>query len=172
MRIAYIGGMKDHPVFFSLSIYFAGCDAHPKCIGCHNPELHNPLNGFELTPQELCSIVVSKLEMLKFKTVAFVGGEPLAPYNRDGVRHVAKFLKAKFPDIVKILYSWRTPEDIANEELLEYVSDIDEFVLGRYDESQRTGTFPASANQLYIPRGRLIEYVSTIQTRERNQICG
>lgn len=169
MHISYIGGLKDHPRYLTLSIYFSGCDADPKCLKCHNPELHNPNNGIQMTPDELASVVIKQLERFRFPVVAFVGGEPLAPYNREGVKLVSKLIHEHFPGIKTILYTWRMPEDLIKENLLDYIKYIYEFVLGRYDYTKHVNGFPSSTNQLYMDKRRVDEYVNCVSKGKRRK---
>jgi len=160
MYIAYIGGMKDHPKYLSLSVYFSGCDANPKCKGCHNPELHNPYYGYKTEIPQLVDIVLNKLKLLPKPVLAFLGGEPLAPYNREAVKEVARAVKTIYPESLILLFSWRMPEDIYTEKLLDHVKYIDEFVLGRFDITKKTDDFPASSNQIYITKDEFLRRVN------------
>jgi anaerobic ribonucleoside-triphosphate reductase activating protein len=154
---------NDHPKLLSLSIYFQGCDKVPKCAFCHNKDTWEPFKGFKYEISELNEIIKDKvsyaLETYEKIAVSFLGGEPLAPYNREAVLEISKELKEEFGDkIVNILFSWRTLEDIKNQNLEKYIEYIDEFVLGPYEHELRNVDkngnvlFPASKNQKYIKR--------------------
>jgi len=155
VKIAFIGGQKDHPTFFTLSVYFSGCDANPKCKGCHNPELHDPNFGFEMSVDDLIQTVLSKLQYMSLPVLALVGGEPLASYNRDAVLALTKAVKERLPQTTIILFSWRTLEELVEQDLLKYVEYVDEFVLGRFEITQKTDGFPSSKNQIYISKQEL-----------------
>jgi anaerobic ribonucleoside-triphosphate reductase activating protein len=171
-RIGYFYG--DHPKYHSVSIYYQGCDRQPKCPMCHNLHTWEPFKGFEMTNDEIIESLIYKTEPLieQGMTVAlvFLGGEPLAPYNRDSTYEVSKFFKEKFGDkIVTTLYSWRMPVEIADQELLKFVRYIDEFVLGPYRHDMRNVDengnilFPASTNQLYITHDELLREIKKLK---------
>lgn len=163
MSISYIGILNDLPDRLTVSIYFSGCDAEPKCTGCHNPSLWDPNSGVQITDDRLLQLIIDKLSVSGLDTVAFLGGEPLAQYNRDSVLYVSRALKSMSYRCV--LFSYRTVEDIVRQNLLEYVKYIDEFKLGRYDYTLATGKFPASSNQEYMDRRRFDNYVAQISRR-------
>ncbi len=166
---------NDHPHLFGLSIYFQGCDRHPKCPYCHNPQTWQPGIGYEYDLNELIEIVIGKVEYVMQTysklAVCYVGGEPLAYYNRDAVLELSRAFKLKFGDsIVNTLFSWRMPDDIVEQGLLDYVAYIDEFVLGPYDHTKRNEIdgkllFPASTNQAYLKEGLM--NASTVQLSAR-----
>jgi len=165
---------NDNPHLFGLSIYFQGCDRNPKCPYCHNPQTWAPYQGYEYELDELIEVIFNKLDYVFDSydklSLCYVGGEPLAPYNRDAVLAISKAVKARYGDkIVNVLFSWRMPDEIIEGGLMPYIEYIDEFVLGPYDYTLRNYTdenntevgFPASTNQLYIKKEELI-YASTI----------
>lgn len=165
-RIIYSYG--DHPHLHSVSIYYQGCDRQPKCAFCHNPQTWEPFRMFNLTDDEVILSVEDKLLPLisnEMKAaIVFLGGEPLAPYNRDSVYAVSKYFKMKFGDLVTtMLYTWRYIEDLKQEDLLKFVQYIDEFVLGPYIHELRVTDdngnikFPVSSNQLYVNKLYILE---------------
>lgn len=145
----------DHPYLPSVSIYFQGCDAFPKCAGCHNPETWDFDESFQVDFEHLLKTVIKKLELLLEKypqvALAFLGGEPLSDRNRKSAYLIAKFFKEKFEDrVLTILYTWRMPEDLVIIDIpLDY---FDEFVMGRYIKELHQDGFPASSNQIYFSR--------------------
>ncbi len=146
---------EDHPIYPSVSIYFQGCDAFPKCTGCHNQDTWDFDESFAVEYDEISSLVIQKTDLLllEYETIAicFLGGEPLSSRNRECVRLLSWEMKQKYADrIVNVLYSWREPKDL--QDLEKYVEYIDEFVLGKFEIKLKTRGFPASSNQLYIKR--------------------
>lgn len=145
----------DHPYLPSVSIYFQGCDAFPKCAGCHNPETWDFDESFQINFDHLLATVVQKIELLLNKypqvALAFLGGEPLSVRNRRSAYLIAKFVKEKFEDkVLTIVYTWRMPEDLTKIDIpLDY---FDEFVMGRYIKELHQNGFPASSNQIYFSR--------------------
>ncbi len=151
---------NDHPIYPSVSVYFQGCDATPKCVGCHNPETWDFDEKYTRGYDEILQVVIEKLSLLlkgySKVALAFVGGEPLSKRNRQCVRLLSKDAKEIFGvDVLTILYSWREPIDLLP--LKEYVQYIDEFVLGKFEISLKKDDFPASSNQIYLKREQLDE---------------
>lgn len=158
---------NDHPKLLGISIYFQGCDRSPKCLLCHNKETWEPYRGFKYDLEDLIQILKDKityaLESYDKIAVVYLGGEPLAPYNRDSVFQISKELKEEFSEkIVNTLYSWRTLEEIEFQNLENYIVYMDELVLGPYDHAQRNVDekgnvlFPASKNQKYIKLNKVL----------------
>jgi len=158
MRVAKIEtNFVDHPTLPAISVYFRGCDADPKCEGCHNPELWEYNNGEDYSSIEIMEEVAVKakelLQTYDKVAVVFVGGEPTAPYNINDVMILSNYIKSAAGNrVVTLLYSWRTKEELMRDfdysTVLKY---IDEFVLGRFIQAQKIeGRFPASINQVYV----------------------
>ncbi|AEH50335.1 4Fe-4S cluster-binding domain-containing protein [Pseudothermotoga thermarum] len=157
---------NDHPVYPSVSVYFQGCDAIPKCVGCHNPETWDFDEKFAINYDEILSISVEKLSFLLngFSKVAlaFVGGEPLSERNRECVKLLSRDVKKIFGSkVLTILYTWREPIDLLP--LKDYIQSIDEFVLGRFEISLKEDGFPASKNQMYLRKEQLEEFFMTFE---------
>lgn len=139
----------------------------PKCHMCHNPETWHLSERFKRDPEDVVKTIDEKLsDLLRyFPKVALVllGGEPLAPYNREETLSLSKMFKEKYGErLTVVLFTWRLPKDIVKENLLKYVQYVDEFVMGRYLHTYRRDGFPASKNQIHIDRRtfeRMIEAV-------------
>lgn len=143
----------DHPFLPALSVYFQGCDAYPKCLGCHNPETWDFDETFAVDYILLQTRVIEKLSLLlkvnEKVALVLLGGEPLSKRNRFWAISLARDVKQTFGDAVTVLvYSWRTLDDLANEGV--DISYFDEMVLGRYEKNLHTEGFPASSNQVYL----------------------
>lgn len=130
----------------SVSIYYSGCDIPVKCKECHNFELWAKQDT-KIKYEELLRII-KEFNTFNYSNeliVSFLGGEPLAEYNRNSVIEVSKKLKEDFPEVKIIIYSWRLPEDIKDE----WVENIDLGVLGQFDIGElRADYLPASSNQI------------------------
>ncbi|MDM7321577.1 MAG: 4Fe-4S cluster-binding domain-containing protein [Fervidobacterium pennivorans] len=156
----------DHPSLPSVSVYFQGCDAYPKCLGCHNPETWDFDEKFAVDFSHLVRHVVAKLDVLLnvYDKVALVllGGEPLSPRNRKYAYILARVVKEVFQEkVVVLVYSWRTPKDLLELDVpLDY---FDEYVLGRYLQKYHRDGFPASANQLYLTKEELKQIFETLK---------
>jgi anaerobic ribonucleoside-triphosphate reductase activating protein len=156
----------DHPSLPSVSVYFQGCDAYPKCLGCHNPETWDFDEKFAVDFSHLVQHVVAKLDVLLnvYDKVALVllGGEPLSSRNRKYAYILARVVKEVFQErVVVLVYSWRTPKDLLELDVpLDY---FDEYVLGRYLQKYHRDGFPASANQLYLTKEELKQIFETLK---------
>jgi len=160
----------DHPSLPSVSVYFQGCDAYPKCLGCHNPETWDFDEKLAVDFSHLVQHVVAKLDVLLnvYDKVALVllGGEPLSPRNRKYAYILARVVKEVFQEkVVVLVYSWRTPKDLLELDVpLDY---FDEYVLGRYLQKYHRDGFPASANQLYLTKEELKQIFETLKINKQ-----
>lgn len=163
----------DHPSLPSVSVYFQGCDASPKCIGCHNPETWAFDSSYQIDLLYLLEKVIEKLKFLLTKNekvaLALLGGEPLSEKNKESAYLVAKAVKEHFNDrVTTILYTWRTPRQLLKINIpLDY---FDEFVLGKYRAEYFTDRFPASKNQLYINKKKLNVLLAILRKEKRKSL--
>lgn len=130
----------------SVSIYYSGCDIPVKCKECHNPELWRN-SPSQLNYEELHRLIKSYADFgySDELIISFLGGDPLAPFNRDSVMEVSKKIKQDFPEAKLIIYSWRLPQEIEDE----WIENFDFGVLGKFDIGEyREGYLPASTNQI------------------------
>jgi anaerobic ribonucleoside-triphosphate reductase activating protein len=153
----------DHPKLFGISIYFYGCDVNTEygefCKDCHNPELwFEDKCENKIDIETTLSILTNKIDFLfnnmttNKLSINFVGGEPLTKINRIHTLNISKYLKEKYNDqITTLVYSWRQPNHILDQDILDYIKYIDEFVLGKFEIDKKIeNRFPASTNQQYI----------------------
>lgn len=86
---------------FRLSVWVSGCPI--RCKGCHNKDLWDENLGVEYSKE-----VEDKLmEMLKdpnIKGLSILGGEPLAPYNCEGVKQLCIRANNECPE--KDIWLW------------------------------------------------------------------
>ena len=117
----------------ALVIYFMGCSKN--CKGCHNPELQQQT---DTNPGMDTQKILGYLREMEgfYDSVVFSGGDPLEQPN--ALYHLASKIKIK-----KILYTGKLFENI-NPKILKV---IDVVIDGPYDETKKTGGFPASSNQ-------------------------
>lgn len=130
----------------AISIYYSGCDVPVKCEGCHNKELWTKQNE-RIEYKALYKQVLwyNEFNPKSKLTVAFLGGDPLAEYNRRSFMEVTRKLKRDFSDIEIILYSWRLTDDIDKE----WVKNVDYGVLGKFEKEKfRENFLPGSSNQV------------------------
>ncbi|MGB4263109.1 MAG: 4Fe-4S cluster-binding domain-containing protein [Fervidobacterium sp.] len=156
----------DHPELPSVSVYFQGCDATPKCFNCHNPETWTFSSDFSVDFDYLESKVLEKLGILFSRypraSLALLGGEPLSMHNRVFAYKLAKVVKERYQDrVVTILYTWRLPKDLLDMDIpLEY---FDEFVMGRYMREYAKEGFPASKNQIYLDSVSVLTIIDSLK---------
>ena len=124
------------------SIYLAGCQHN--CIGCHNPQSHDPLAGKEMSLDEIMEIVREE----DFN-VTLTGGDPLfRPYSTKLL--ISELKKDRRNIWVYTGYTWE--EIISSTELTETISLADVVVEGKFILSERDTDlrFKGSANQRII----------------------
>ena len=157
----------DHPKLPSVSVYFQGCDAVPKCLGCHNPETWQFSNDFSVDFNYLESKVLEKLDILLTRypqvSLALLGGEPLSMRNRTSAYKLAKRVKETYQNkVFTLLYTWRLPKDLLTVDIpLEY---FDGFVMGKYMHKYAKQGFPASKNQIYMSSEQLADILTILST--------
>ena len=140
----------DHPFRKpSFVLYFCGCFRN--CPGCHSPELQNPYSDLcqTVTTEELISVLEYYIEKFRNKitSIVLLGGDPVL-YAKDIVK-VFSYLKKKYV-LEVVLYTGELFENLDAD--LKDVVDL--VVDGEYQETLKTGSFPASANQrIFIKEG-------------------
>jgi anaerobic ribonucleoside-triphosphate reductase activating protein len=152
IKVILTSSLNSDGLFYpSLSLYYSGCDKEVKCPECHNPELHGFENGFQTNTESLISELESNLtfwlSLYKRISISYLGGEPLAKWNRDSVLEVSKYFKEKYRDkICNVFYSWRYLEDLYP--LKQYIEYMDFGVLGDFQiENRNIDYIPSSSNQ-------------------------
>lgn len=112
-----------------VSLWVSGCPL--KCKGCHNSQLWEQSFGKKFTDENIKEI----LDLLNndyISGLSVLGGEPLAPYNRDTVLDVCKKVKNEYPS--KDIWLWTGYEwDIVKD--LEIIDVVDYIVWGSYKEN-------------------------------------
>lgn len=126
-------------------LWVSGCEHH--CIGCHNPETHDPASGylFDKAAEE------KLFELLRPSYIAgitFSGGDPLYSSNIDTVTRLAKQIRNRMPEKDIWVYTGYLYEEVRHLELLQY---IDVLVDGEYEQDKRcVDRFYGSTNQRMI----------------------
>ena len=137
----------------AISIFLRGCDKEVPCSGCHNMELYNETDN-EIYLEELQNVLRDYLEQYAsiYGTqniqVAILGGEPLSRKNRSVTHAISRYIKEMYNTSTVIVYSWRTLEDIEEENLSRFLRYVDYGVLGAFEEENFVpNTIPSSSNQ-------------------------
>lgn len=137
-----------HP---AISLYLTGCDNPVKCNGCHNYELQKQSYknySIDIIKQEIDANIYNYLQFHDKLFIAILGGEPLAEYNKKISLQISKHIKKQHRSSTIVVYSWRTYEQIQEDNLEPYIKYIDYGVLGVYDDTLYVeNTLPASSNQ-------------------------
>jgi anaerobic ribonucleoside-triphosphate reductase activating protein len=159
MRIA---GLKANDVVncksgITVSLWMQGCNKH--CLGCHNPETWNFEGGYLIDTEELIHNIINLVkENGIVRNFSILGGEPLAPQNRNNTQYIIARVREVYPNIKIYLWTGYTLEELQEENSLilnDILSRVDVLVDGRYDETQRDITLPlrGSKNQRVLYRG-------------------
>ena len=131
-----------------ISIFVQGCPIH--CPGCFNSEAWDPDRGNRWTP-DIQEQVFKLAESEHINGLSILGGEPLAPYNRDAVYDIIVAFKEKFPDKDIWLWTGYTMEMLTfNSATYKKIFDnIDYIVTGPFVKEQKSNTiaFRGSSNQ-------------------------
>lgn len=137
----------------SISIYYSGCDKPIKCHDCHNPELQLCSTGFKTTTTELIESIEKELlqwlDTYPIIAICYLGGEPLAKWNRESVFEVSEYFKTKYKkQICNVVYTWREIEELHSLPLLQYLTYMDYGILGEFQIQNRDVNYiPSSSNQ-------------------------
>jgi len=137
-----------------VSIFFQGCHFH--CKGCFNEDTWDFNLGIEFTDSTIDKII----DLLKpdhYQGLSILGGEPLHPYNVNGVIKLCNKVKEKYPN--KDIWLWTGFEfDLKKELLLN--SPIDVAVCGPFeiDKKDIRLKYRGSSNQEVIDLNLLRKY--------------
>ena len=137
----------------AVSIFLRGCDKEIPCDDCHNMEIYTETTR-EICVEDLQNAVKSYLDQYvsiygdKSIRVAILGGEPLSRKNRVVTHAISRYIKEIYNTAIVIVYSWRTKEQIEEENLNRFLRYIDYGVLGPYEKDKYVeNTIPSSTNQ-------------------------
>ena len=114
-------------------IFVSGCPLD--CPFCFNQLLRDKSVGHEYSAEDEKEIF-SYLSNPECSGLTIVGGEPLAPYNRDGVLELCKKVKERFPDRTIWVYTGFSWDLVKKLPVMKYV---DVLVAGAYIQQRNTG---------------------------------
>ena len=159
MRIAALktNDIVDSDDGFAVSLWVSGCNF--RCPGCHNAQYWQPDSGEEctdldgLTTRILRAIHRNGME----RCFSILGGEPMAPWNREGVAYLINRIKSKCPTIKIYLWSGYTIEELreaCDESINLALSRVDYLIEGRFVQELRDVTLKlrGSSNQRIFKR--------------------
>lgn len=93
------------------------------CKGCHNPHTWKESGGEPFTEKER-DYVMEKLDEYLPKDLSILGGEPLAPYNREGVAELLGYIKKHRPQTEVWLWTGYLWEDIHELDAIKHVDVV------------------------------------------------
>ena len=133
-----------------LSLFVTGCHFH--CDGCFNSEIWDRESGSPITNTVLLDMY-AELANHQYAGISILGGEPMEPYNIEGVHAIAQDVKKIFGGRKSVWvytgYNWDNLREYAEEGLLDYIDVIVDgpFIKSLKDPSLR---FRGSSNQRII----------------------
>ena len=154
MRYAQIRNMDvSNGIGIGVALFVQGCHFH--CDNCFNKNTWNFNEGLEWTPP-IENDFLNIIDKPYIKRISFLGGEPLAPENKEDVLSLINKCKQLYPN--KKIWVWtgyifdNLPKPILN--------NIDYLVDGPYIDSLRDYKlkFRGSSNQ------RIIDVQETLKT--------
>lgn len=141
-------------------LWVSGCEM--RCIGCHNPETHDPNSGIPFDKQAEDEL----FEALKpdyISGITFSGGHPLIECNRPEILRLIKKFKQLYPNKNIWLYTGYTWEEIQDMPDCKQIVDlVDVLVDGPFILYQKDTTlhWKGSKNQ------RVIDVQKTLDKNE------
>ncbi len=136
-----------------VSVFISGCPHH--CKGCFNPETWDYAYGIEYT-DKVYQEIKEALNKPYIQGLSILGGEPLAPSNREEVLSLIKKVRQVFGKTKDIFlwtgYTYEELQGIDDNTVNEILNNIQILVDGRYVEELRDLTLPmaGSSNQRVI----------------------
>lgn len=91
-----------------------------RCVGCHNPHTWKEGAGEKFTEKEARHILDALDEYMP-KDLSVLGGEPLAPYNRDALAEFLGYIKKSRPQTEIWLWTGYLWEDVEKENAMEFI---------------------------------------------------
>lgn len=163
----YFGVIKNDVVNtksgFTVSLFTQGCDRH--CPGCHNSEAWDFNGGYEkdvdLLIEELYDAIKSNGLQRSF---SILGGEPLAPQNREDICYILSCLKIKIPDLKVYLWTGYTKKELdqMNDSYIKVILRFTDVLIdGPFEQNKRDITLPlrGSSNQDIYERNEVGDFV-------------
>lgn len=140
-----------------VSLWTSGCPFH--CEGCHNPEAWDKEAGYEI-PSDIKGQLVKAICANGIKrNFSILGGEPLAPWNRQFVDEIITSIRTAYPNIKIFLWTGFTIEelDAAQDKYIDHIMEnIDVLIDGQFILEQRDTALPlrGSRNQRVLYKGK------------------
>lgn len=133
-----------------VTLFVQGCSL--RCSGCHNESTWDFNGGEEFTEETLNQLILGLTNNNVHRDFCIMGGEPLAPENKEQVLSVVNYIKTKLPDTKIYLWTGFLLENLNTSEL----QNIDCIIDGPYIEEERDITLfmRGSRNQRVLYKGK------------------
>lgn len=118
----------------SVSVWFQGCEH--RCKNCFNPETWNRFDKtvVDKNNNEIAQEILIELDKYFPKTLSFLGGDPMAEYNKNDLYEIICIIKNKKPNLKIAMWTGYTFNEIKNDKVVRL---IDVIVDGKYIEELR-----------------------------------
>lgn len=142
---------------FGMSLFVQGCHFH--CKNCFNSSTWDFSKGQNFT-EETLQIILDKInkqrQYLSFFSI--LGGEPLAPENREEVYKILSIIRQQYPTLILNLWTGYTLEELKDQKddtIKQILTIIDVLIDGRYEEDKRDISLKmrGSSNQRILTHG-------------------
>lgn len=149
-----------------ISLFLSGCEH--QCKGCFSPETWNYDYGkkFDDATKEKIFSVLRKYP--EIDGLSLLGGDPLAPKNRDEVANFLQQFKKEFPDKTVWLWTGYVKEYI-DKHFPDVLNDVDVLVDGPFIEAKKDDKLEwrGSGNQRVIYLKRIKDFVYASNQRPK-----
>jgi anaerobic ribonucleoside-triphosphate reductase activating protein len=137
-----------------MTIFVAGCPH--KCEGCFNYKSWSYISGEAFTEEVQLSLFNSFETNREFLAgLSVLGGEPLAPRNRDAVIEMCRQFKLTFPEKNIWLWSGYTLAEIQESAASPILKVVDTLVDGKFEQDLHDLelSYRGSSNQRILRSG-------------------
>ncbi len=128
------------------AIFLQGCPHG--CIGCHNPQTHDPMGGTEMSVEEIMDPVFKNVIL---DGITLTGGEPFM--QAEGAAKLAELAKSNGLNVWTYTgYKYEQILSSENPSWLKLLSLSDVLIDGRFEKAEKTldKPFVGSKNQRVI----------------------
>lgn len=129
------------------TVFCSGCPHH--CVGCQNKSVWSPTKGEPLT-NDIIENILNSITPNHITGVTLCGGEPLAPYNIEGMYSIICAIRERFGN-TKTIWVYT---GYLFEEVPDYIKDSVDYIMdGKYEKDNPTKKpFRGSDNQHYYEK--------------------
>lgn len=140
----------------NVSVFMQGCHFH--CRGCFNQSTWDFNGGFPADDSVIEEVLKGISKNNVKRNLSILGGEPLAPENRNFVASLVKKVREKYPDIEIWMWTGYELADLLKENdasVSSILSMINSIITGRFILEQRDLTlrYMGSRNQKLLRKG-------------------